>query len=133
MVTKIAEKLSDYIYDEVTNSETGVLPMGLLSLYNSISCLSETIYDLYDRESLANAVLLGVSPRNIGYMAENVSKNGKTQYFILSKINAQLLTGEEVYATMLKYGGIKKMAKVVLSNPFDYRELYEKLVLPEIK
>jgi ribosomal protein S18 acetylase RimI-like enzyme len=30
MVTKIAEKLSDYIYDEVTNSETGVLPVGLL-------------------------------------------------------------------------------------------------------
>ena len=133
MVTRIAEKLSDYIHDEITNSETGVLPVGLLPLYNSVSGLSEIIYDLYDRGSLANAVLLGVSPRNIGYLAENVGKDGKTQYFVLTKINAQLLTGDEIYAIMLKYDGINRMAKVVLSNPFDYRELYERLVLPEIK
>lgn len=133
MVTKIAEKLSDYIYDEATNSETGVLPVGLLPLYNSVSGLSETIYDLYDRNSLANAVLLGLSPRNIGYLADNASKNRKTQYFTLNKINAHLLTGDEIYDTMLKYGGIKKMAKIIMRDPWDYRELYEKLVLPEIK
>lgn len=133
MVTKIAEKLSDYIHDEVTNSETGVLPVGLLPLYNSVCGLSETIYDLYDRNSLSSAVLLGVSPRNIGYLAENVGKNGKTQYFVLTKINAQPLTGDEIYDTMLKYGGIKKMAKIIMKEPWEYKELYEKLVLPEIK
>lgn len=133
MVTRIAEKLSDYIYDEITNSETGVLPVGLLPLYNSVSALSETIYDLYDRNSLSSAVLLGVSPRNIGYLAENVGKDGKTQYFVLTKINAQLLTGDEIYDTMLKFGGVKKMAKIIMSNPWEYRELYERLVLPEIK
>ena len=133
MVTRIAEKLSDYIHDEITNSETGVLPVGLLPLYNSVSGLSETIYDLYDRNSLSSAVLLGVSPRNIGYLAENVGLNGKTQYFVLTKINAQPLTGDEIYSTMLKFGAIKKMAKTIMSDPWGYRELYERLVLPEIK
>lgn len=133
MVTKIAEKLSDYIHDEVTNSETGVLPVGLLPLYNSVCGLSETIYDLYDRNSLSSAVLLGVSPRNIGYLAETVGKNGKTQYFVLTKINAQPLTGDEIYDTMLKCGGIKKMVKIIMKEPWEYKELYEKLVLPEIK
>lgn len=133
MVTKIAEKLSDYIHDEITNSETGVLPVGLLPLYNSVSGLSETIYDLYDRNSLSSAVLLGVSPRNIGYLAENVGLNGKTQYFVLTTINAQPLTGDEIYATMLKFGAIKKMTKTIMSDPWGYRELYERLVLPEIK
>ena len=133
MVAKIAEKFSDYVFDEIKNSTTGVLPVGLLPLYNLSVGLSETIYDLYDRNSLSSAVLLGVSPRNIGYLAENVGKNGKTQYFALTKINAQLLTGEEIYDTMLKFGGFKKMARVVLSNPWDYRELYEILVFPEIK
>lgn len=133
MVTRIAEKLSDYIHDEITNSETGVLPVGLLPLYNSVSGLSETIYDLYDRNSLSSAVLLGVSPRNIGYLAENVGLNGKTQYFVLTKINAQPLTGDEIYASMLKFGAIKKMAKIIMSDPCGYRELYERLVLPEIK
>lgn len=133
MVTKIAEKLSDYIHDEVTNSETGVLPVGLLPLYNSVCGLSETIYDLYDRNSLSSAVLLGVSPRNIGYLAEIVGINGKTQYFVLTKINAQPLTGDEIYDTMLKYDGIKKMAKIIMKEPWEYKELYEKLVLPEIK
>lgn len=133
MVTKIAEKLSDYIHDEITNSETGVLPVGLLPLYNSVSGLSETIYDLYDRNSLSSAVLLGVSPRNIGYLAEQVGKNGKTQYFALTKINAQPLTGDEIYTTMLKFGAIKKMAKIIMSDPWEYKELYEKFVLPEIK
>lgn len=133
MVTKIAEKLSNYIYDEVTNSETGVLPVGLLPLYNSVSGLSETIYDLYDRESLSRAVLLGVSPRNIGYLAENVGLNGKTQYFVLTKISAQPLTGDEIYTTMLKFGAIKKMAKIIMKDPWEYKELYERFVLSEIK
>lgn len=133
MVTKIAEKLSDYIHDEVTNSETGVLPVGLLPLYNSVCGLSETIYDLYDKNNLSEAVLIGVSPRNIGYMAENVGKNGKTQYFVLTKINAQLLTRDEVYDTMIKNDAIKKMTKAVMRNPWDYTELYANLVIPEIK
>lgn len=133
MVTRIAEKLSDYIHDEITNSETGVLPVGLLPLYNSVSGLSETIYDLYDRNSLSSAVLLGVSPRNIGYLAENVGLNGKTQYFVLTKINAQPLTGDEIYTTMLKFGAIKKMAKIIMKDPWEYKELYERFVLPEIK